>query len=108
MLISILDLVTTRLQYLPVNADEYVALFVLNCSILLLQALGNDLIQRSAKNGGPSLSSISSHASVLSHDFHMLPSVVCSITLVEPSCANDYLLFKFMFTPFIYDEFPLC
>ncbi|XP_022899618.1 probable ADP-ribosylation factor GTPase-activating protein AGD14 isoform X2 [Olea europaea var. sylvestris] len=39
------------------------------------EALGNDLIQRSAKNGGPSLSSISSHASVLLHDFHMLPSV---------------------------------
>lgn len=30
--------------------------------------------------------------SVLSQDFHTLLSVVCSITLVEPSCTNDYVM----------------
>ncbi|CAI9779612.1 unnamed protein product [Fraxinus pennsylvanica] len=39
------------------------------------EALGNDLFQRTANNSGPPLSNISSHASVLSHDFHTVPAV---------------------------------
>ncbi|KAL2464484.1 putative ADP-ribosylation factor GTPase-activating protein AGD14 [Forsythia ovata] len=41
----------------------------------IYEDLGNDIFQRAADNSGPPLSSISSHASVLSQDFHTLPAV---------------------------------
>ncbi|XP_022846654.1 probable ADP-ribosylation factor GTPase-activating protein AGD14 isoform X2 [Olea europaea var. sylvestris] len=38
------------------------------------ESLGNDIFQRAADNTGPPLSSITSHSTVLSHDFRALPA----------------------------------
>ncbi|CAI9779585.1 unnamed protein product [Fraxinus pennsylvanica] len=54
----------------PYTSDAYQCL-----GFSIYEALGNDIFQRAADNTGHPLSSITSHASVLSHDFHSLPAV---------------------------------